>query len=294
MSSCVGFNLLHCNSNQPAVLPPVSSVSPYSFLAWLHRLKNCPSENKNWFLQGLFTGFSLGCSPKTLISAYRNTLSAYQHPEVTSDYLKSEVEFNGIAGPFKQPPLPNLHINRFGVIPKSTPGKWRLITDLSCPSGASVNDGIPKEICHFTCPGIQEAIGKIMRYGRGSLLAEFDLNRAYRCLPVCEEEKRFLGMFWQGNYYVGLALPFGVSRAPNIFNRAADLLQWILGEDESVREDDIQHYYDDFLVVGPPNSNSCDLSLDTCLYICDDLGVPVEPLKDIPSNHMFTVFRFPI
>ena len=86
-------------------------------------------------------------------------------------------------------------------------------------------------------------------------------------------------MFWQGNYYADLALLFGVSRAPNIFNRAADLLRWILGEDQNVREDDIQHYHDDFFVVGLPNSNSCDLSLDTCLYICDDLGVAVEPLK---------------
>ena len=57
-------------------------------------------------------------------------------------------------------------------------------------------------------------------------------------------------------------------------------MQWILGEDEYVCEDDIQHYYDDFLVVGPPNSNSCKLGLDTCLYICDDdLGVPVEHSK---------------
>ena len=163
MSSCVGFNLLRCNSSQPAVLPPVSSVSPYNFFAWLHRLKYCPSEEKDWFLQGLCTSSSLGCSPKTLISANRNMLSAYQHPEVISDYLKSEVEFNCTAGPFKQPPILtyDLHINRFGVIPK------RLITDLSYPSGGRVNDGIPKEICHFTCPGIQEAIDKIMHYGRG-------------------------------------------------------------------------------------------------------------------------------
>ena len=145
-------------SNQPAVLLPVLSVSPYNFLAWLHRLKNCLSEDKDWFLQGLCTGFSLGCSPKTLISANRNMPSAYQHPEVINDYLKSEAEFNCIAGPFKQPPLPDPHINHFGVIPKSIPGKWCLITDLSYLSCASVNDGIPKEICRFTCSGIEDLI----------------------------------------------------------------------------------------------------------------------------------------
>ena len=49
--------------------------------------------------------------------------SAYQHPEVMSDYLKAEIELNSIACPFKEPPLPNLHINHFGIIPRSAPGK---------------------------------------------------------------------------------------------------------------------------------------------------------------------------
>ena len=95
-SSSVGFNFVHCNSNQPAVLPPVSSVSPYNFLAWLHRVKNCPSKGMDLFLQGLCTGFSFGCSPKILISVNGNMPSVYQHPEVISDYLKSEIEYNCI------------------------------------------------------------------------------------------------------------------------------------------------------------------------------------------------------
>ena len=121
--------------------------------------------------------------------------SAYEHAQVINDYLKTEVELNCIAGPFKVPPLPELHINRFGVIPKSTPGKWRLITDLSYPSGASFNDGIPEDSCYFKCPGIQEAIDKIMLYGNGTLLAKFDLSRAYRCAPIRKENIPFLGMF---------------------------------------------------------------------------------------------------
>ena len=125
-----------------------------------------------------------------------------------------------------------------------------------------------------------------MSYGRRTLLVKSDLNRAYRCLPVREEERRFLGMFWQGNY-VDLAFPFGVSRVPNIFNRAGDLLQWILGEYENVCKDDIQHYNDDFLVERPPNSNSCELGLDICLCICVDLGVPVDPSKTFrPTTYL--------
>ena len=58
---------------------------------------------------------------------------------------------NRLAGPFQKELLPEAHINRFGVIPtKHQPGKWRLIVDLSHPSGHSVNDGIPKPLCSLT------------------------------------------------------------------------------------------------------------------------------------------------
>ena len=92
----------------------------------------------------------------------------------------------------KEPPLPNLHINRFGVIPKSTLGKLRLLTDLAYRQGSSVNDSIPKELCCITCKGIQEAIDKIMRLGRGALLAKFDLSRVCRCFPICESTGTYL------------------------------------------------------------------------------------------------------
>jgi hypothetical protein len=37
------------------------------------------------------------------------------------------------------------------------------------------------------------------------------------------------GMFWQGGYYVDLALPFGLRSAPGIFNSVADLFQLVFG-----------------------------------------------------------------
>ena len=135
-------------------LPKPALVSPYNVYACAQLLKSCPSIDKNWFLSGLECGFDIGCFPKKLVSCKRNMPSAYAHSEIVDNYLKEELAFGSIAGPFKSPPFPNLHINRFGVIPKSTPGKWCLITDLSYPFGASVNDGIPSELCYVTCKGI--------------------------------------------------------------------------------------------------------------------------------------------
>ena len=47
-----------------------------------------------------------------------------------------------------------------------------------------------------------------------------------------------------------MAFPFGLSNAPNIFNRGADLLEWAIAVSDSVSEDDIHHFYDDFFEVG--------------------------------------------
>ena len=92
-------------------------------------------------------------------------------------------------------------------------------------------------------------------------------------------------MYWERNYHVNLALRLRVARAPDIFNRGGDLLEWIFGDSDFVNEEDIQHYYDDFLAVGPANSNSCEEALDTCLYLCGELVVPIDCLKTVcPST----------
>ena len=57
--------------------------------------------------------------------------SALEHPWVINAYLQVEVPCGRVAGPFATPPVPGLHISRFGVIPKNNqPGKWRLILDV--------------------------------------------------------------------------------------------------------------------------------------------------------------------
>ena len=44
-------------------------------------------------------------------------------------------------GPLDRSKFPHVQISPFEVIPKSEPGKWRLILDLSSPKGNSVMMG---------------------------------------------------------------------------------------------------------------------------------------------------------
>ena len=68
----------------------------------------------------------------------------------------------------------------------------------------------------------------ISTYGVGALMAKFDVEAAYRNIAVHPSDRYLLGLKWRKNYYVDLALPFGLRSAPYIFNSVADMVEWIL------------------------------------------------------------------
>ena len=254
-----------------------SSVTPLNIAAWQNLLDCSPHVDSDWLLDGLHFGFDLGVQGGPPVSAARNCKTALSQPTVIDDYLRVELEHGSIAGPFASPPVSALQINRFGVIPKSTPGKWRLITDLSYPQGAGVNSLISDEFAEVRYEGILEAIAKISNFGQGTLMAKFDLKRAYRLLPVKAEQRFLLGMRWKEMFYVDLALPFGLRSAPKLFTRFADVLEHLLAVRCPMAS--IQHYLDDFFVACRPNSDDCVQALSTCMAICKQLGVPLADDK---------------
>ena len=156
---------------------PVSTVSPLKPEEFARQLSNHPNQSQVAFvLDGLRYGFRLEFHhSRKLKSATTNKPSAKQHPDVIDRYLANEVSLGRVAGPFSSPPLSNLHISSFGVIPqKGQPGKWRLIVDLSSPGGWSVNDGIdPDEFAlqYITVDQIISMVSMCKQYGNviGSL-----------------------------------------------------------------------------------------------------------------------------
>ena len=57
---------------------------------------------------------------------------------------------------------------------------------------------------------VDNVINDIMSLRRGSLLAKFDVERAYHHFPVHSDDRYLLGMKWQAKYFIDLALPFGL------------------------------------------------------------------------------------
>jgi hypothetical protein len=116
-------------------------------------------------------------------------------PSVVSDYIRDELSAGRLVELAEEEAAEwNVHCSPIGIIPKNKPGKWRLIVDLSAPDGASVNDGIEKDLCSLSYITVDTAADRAMALGRGALLAKLDINQAYRMVPVHPEDRFLLEM----------------------------------------------------------------------------------------------------
>ena len=250
--------------------------------AWEAMLRTHPDRAYvRLLLAGLNEGFRVGFDRSTpLRSAQSNMHSAREHPEVIQSYLDKECSMGRMLGPFSSvdvQALPQLHINRFGVIPKGHgTGKWRLITDLSYPTGASVNDGIAPELCSLTYTSVEKVAQVAAQYEKGALMAKIDIEAAYRLVPVHPADRPLQAMEWRGMVYIDPMLPFGLRSAPKLFNAIADALEWGLKQ-RGVQH--VFHYLDDFIVIAPPGSPDCARALETLNTSCAALGIPIAQHK---------------
>ena len=184
----------------------------------------------DYIIRGLQDGFRIGFNESLCEceKSKRNMLSATQKPEVVREYLVKECVEGRVLGPLDPSKFPRIQISHFGVIPKGSSGKWRLIVDLSSPEGHSVKDGIDGELCSLKYVTVDDAVAAIKQIGLGAQLAKVDIRSAYCIIPVHPEDRWLLGMVWEGALYTDTVLPFGLRSAPKIFNAVADAVGWIV------------------------------------------------------------------
>ena len=256
--------------------------SPLKPVVWATALKTHPDPTLAYYItEGIKHGFRIGYdySNHSCNHAHGNLPGAKDHPDIISKYLSDELSKGRMLGPFPVGAIPGIQISRIGVIPKkSTPGKWRLITDLSFPPGKSVNDGIASDMVSLKYIKVEEIANRVALLGKGSLLAKMDVQEAYRLVPIHNNDKHLLGISSEGQVYIDIALPFGLRSAPLIFTAIADGVQWIL---EQRGVSDVSHYLDDFITIGPPSTIQCATNQNIITDTCKELGIPLAPHKSV-------------
>ena len=144
---------------------------------------------------------------------------------MVGEFLQQQVAAGFMMGPFEPQECSGVVTSSVGVVPKSTPGKFRVIVDLSRPEGASVNDQLLRELTHVVYSSIEDASLAMHALGQGAQLAKIDIRDAYRIIPVHSEDRPFLALSWQDRVYIDCQLPFGLASAPAIFSAVAEALE---------------------------------------------------------------------
>ena len=140
-----------------------------------------------------------------------------------------------------------------------------------------MNDGIPPELYSLQYIRVDDAIAALVRLGPGAQMAKFDVDAAYRNIPIHPDEQFLLGMTWHNQYFVDFTLPFDLRSAPFIFDSVANMVQWILQHRYQVRY--LFHYLDDFLTLGAAASNECAENIGITKVVFARLGPPLHPSK---------------
>jgi hypothetical protein len=170
-----------------------------------------------------------------------------------------------------------------GAFIRKRSSKIRIITDLSWPKDASINDYIPKD--QFTLQYIKfdDIVCKVKECGYLSYMAKIDLEAAFKHILVKRDQWELLGFTVKYKYdnvekllyYMCNTLPFGLRSSPKLFDLYAEGLEYIFYKNGVSY---VCHYLDDSLTVSD-NIVMCRKNLDIMLKTCRDLGLSIQPKK---------------
>jgi hypothetical protein len=247
-----------------------------------------PQEKVQFLLQGLTQGFRLGCMGSPEAHAPHNHKSAFQNSEIVDAYIQKGLATQRIAGPYNFPPFSNFKTSPLGVVPKSEPGKFRIIHDLSYPQGNSVNSLIPPEYSAVTYDSIDTIVSLVQKFGHNSLMAKSDIKDAFRIIPVNPLDYHLLGFVWKSQFYFDRCLPMGASSSCHIFEQLSNALQWIMYN--KYKASGISHILDDFFFISNSNSSKCKEDLTNFLYLCKKTGIPINMAKTVVPSTTITIY----
>ncbi len=262
--------------------------SPIKIDVLIPLLQDYPDRKSAIILrEGFVNGFRLGYLGDRKAREAPNLKSVLKDPVRAVEKLNKEIQKNRIAGPFKECPIKNLMVSPIGLVPKSEPGKFRLIQHLSYPEGDSINDKIDPAICTVKYTSFDEAVRMVVCVGKGALMAKADIESAFRLLPIHPADFQLLGIKVQDDYYVDRALPMGASCSPALFEKFSTFVEWVARREAAT--DRVIHYADDFLLCGEEFGNfSCARLVSTFENVCKKLGVPLAHEKSVGPTTKLT------
>lgn len=207
---------------------------------------------------GLTYGFRIGATRSLSIPSFPpNHRSALDRPDVIRKAIAKEVAAGRYSGPFTAVELEHL-IGPFrsaplGVVEKSTPGEFRIIQDFSFPRGGGTHPALNDEIDPEAYPcewGYFHLVAAFVATApTGTQAATYDVDSAYRRMPVHPIDQPHIVVYWEGMFWVDHCVPFGAASSNGIFARCGDAIARIF---ERLGMGPVFKWVDDFLFLPSP------------------------------------------
>ena len=232
-------------------------------------------------------GFPLDFNRDSVMTSHKiNHKSATDYAKHVSVYLEEELRHQAILGPFKNPPIPQLHTSPFMTRDKPNSEHRRVIIDLSWPLGGSVNAGVPTDQYLgtdfvLTYPSVDNITQEVLRLGKGCKIFKVDISRAFRHVPMDPGDLDLLGLYWNA-YFLDRSLPFGFKHGSSIFQRISDAVRFIMSQEGH----GIWNYIDDFLCVSLPSK--IDATFSRLQGLLQELGLTVSAKKLVAPSTQVT------
>ena len=193
---------------------------------------------------------SLDFEPSTMTT---NHSTAIQHPKCIPNYLDVVISHKAIMGPYKTPPITDLHCSPMLSRPKGGSTNRRVIVDLSWPLGKSVNDNVCSNSYMGTMfklkfPTVDDIVDRVKQLNGKCLLYKLDLQRAFRHLKLDPRDINKTGLQFLGNFYIDTAVPFGYRHGSVFMHRVSDSLRCIMHKKGYF----ITNFIDDLIGCDPP------------------------------------------
>ena len=215
-----------------------------------------------------------------------NHASSLRNPNGVIEYFNTEIQHQAMVGPMKESPFPKTHYSP--IMARSKPdGSIRVIVDLSWPIGQGVNNYVPGDKfddISFTLkyPTIDLVVEKIREMGPNAQLFKVDLQRAFRNLRIDPLDYPLLGLKWQENTYIDVALAFGFKNGAAACQLCTDVITNTLRHQKIW----LMNYLDDYIGIAQPHQ--AEGHFQSLLNILDQVGLPVNNNKVEPPSSIIT------
>ena len=217
----------------------------------------------------------------------RNHKGATDFADEVDKYLEKELALGGTIGPFDAIPFKcPVGVSPLSTRPKKNSSTRRVIMDCSWPVGASLNDGMSKDmylsrqvfLWYPTVDTLAKRVFELKESAPNQKIFFFkeDMDRAFRQLRADPRSVPLLGFKWRGRFYFDLVMVMGCRIAPYVCQRTTDMIAYVY----RMMQYFILNYVDDFI--------SADYK--TCIYeahatflrLMDNIGASRSEKKSVP------------